>query len=123
VPLSNIPALDSIGSLPAPHTGCPPGNIAPPNPSADEIALRSNMYHAMPQFLIDPVVIVGSYAIVGWSIHGGGQHIFTKKHGAWHQIAGGGGSLSASDLVHAGVPAGTAQLLDHRYRMADIRPG
>jgi len=119
VPIREIPALESIGSLPARNVGCPPGNVAPPHPSRDEIALRAIMYQHMPHFLIGPVVVVGSYALVGWANHGSGGHVFRKRHGAWHQIAGGGGYLRPSELVHLGVPPATAQLLDHRYRMAD----
>ncbi|MDX2158967.1 MAG: copper uptake system-associated protein [Hyphomicrobiaceae bacterium] len=72
---------------------------------------------------MEPIVVVGDYAIAGWVQGGqGGRALLRKRDGTWEVTLCSGDQLrSATTAIAAGVPAEVAARLEQRLREAESR--
>jgi hypothetical protein len=83
--------------------------------SKSDIAAITALEHKLyPNKVVDGIHVVGDYALMHWSIPGfaSGMALYKRTSGIqWKPVTQGGGAMSASDLVGAGVPASIAHQL------------
>jgi hypothetical protein len=70
---------------------------------------------------IDPVVVVGDHALVGWTQGDlGGRALMRRRHGTWHVHLCSGDSIKASDaLQQTGISAPDADKLARDIELAE----
>ena len=106
---SEIAALGA-SNLPASRdgTGRPCSDWTDRGPRADVVAVRS--LNREP-FTLPFVRAVGDYALLEWTLPGGGQRAAIRRAGQWRVVGGGGGAMNATDLHSYGVPLREACVL------------
>jgi len=92
----------------------PCSEVVDHGPAADVAAVRSAYRD---QFLVPWVRVSGDYALLEWTLPGGGEH--ARRGTGWKRIAGGGGALMARDLHRYGIPAANACALVPPYTPED----
>lgn len=85
-------------------------------PAADVAAVRSTYRD---QFLVPWVRVSGDYALLEWTLPGGGEQVYARRNTGWTRIAGGGGTFSARDLHRRGIPVVNACALQPPYSPDD----
>jgi hypothetical protein len=70
---------------------------------------------------VEPVVIVGDFAVAGWTQGDmGGRALLVRRHGKWTIAVCGGDALKAAEtLVRAAVPPDVARNLADQTRAAE----
>ena len=91
---SNLPAYRDA-------TGHPCSDWTDRGPHADVVAVRS-LYRE--PFTVPFVRVVGDYALLEWTLPGGGEAAVIRRAGRWRIVASGGGAMNAATLHSYGVP-------------------
>jgi hypothetical protein len=81
--------------------GHPCSDWADRGPHADVVAVRS-VYRE--PFTVPFVRVVGDYALLDWTLPGGGQAAAIRRAGRWRVVGSGGGAMNATTLHSYGVP-------------------
>jgi hypothetical protein len=71
-------------------------------PSADVVAVRSEV-RALGE-VIPYVRVSGDYALVEWTLPGGGEAFYGRRNGRWTRLGGGGGFLNVEGVHAIGAP-------------------
>ena len=85
-------------------------------PAFDVAAVRSAYRD---QFLVPWVRVSGDYALLQWTLPGGGEQVYARRRTGWERIAGGGGAFMVRDLYRYGVPVAHACALQPPYSAGD----
>ena len=98
---SNLPAYRDF-------TGRPCSDRTDRGPHADVVAVRS-LYRE--PFTVPFVRVLGNYALLDWTLPGGGQAAVIRRAGRWRVVGSGGGTMNATTLYSYGVPLREACVL------------
>jgi hypothetical protein len=74
-------------------------------PAADVAAVRSAYRDP---FVVPWVRVSGDYALLEWTLPGGGEQFYARRATGWKRIAGGGGAMMVRDLRSYGAPIANA---------------
>jgi hypothetical protein len=74
-------------------------------PAADVAAVRSAYRDP---FVVPWVRVSGDYALLEWTLPGGGEQFYARRETGWKRLAGGGGVFMARDLHRYGAPVANA---------------
>lgn len=94
----------------------PCSEVVDHGPAADVVAVRSAYRD---QFLVPWVRVSGNYALLEWTLPGGGEQVYARRGTGWGRIAGGGGAFMVRDLRRYGVPVTNACALVPPYTPDD----
>lgn len=95
--------------------------------SAEALAIEKVLKHEFEKpdapLRVEPISVVGDYAVVGWSqSNRGGRALLKRQDGSWKvSVCGGDGLKSAETLEKSGIDKATAQQLAHKIHEAESR--
>jgi hypothetical protein len=77
-------------------------------PEKDIAAVRK---FPQPTQLVPSVRVAGGFALLQWTLPGGGMTLYKRSSDGWSVVTGGGGALARSDLLRYGIPPNIARVL------------